>query len=150
MNKRDRKTVKAVKTIAGLWLDHRKAVIVTISDTTEMAKLIISKVERQLGRPGGMRSTVRFEPLQVPPDDRRQRRFTGQLNIYYEAVIASVRDADRILIFGPGEATGELLKRLKRQNLRGRVAATEAADRMTGPQIAARARRFFLQERHGQ
>ena len=141
---------RAVKTIAGLWLDHRKAIIVTISDKVEVAKLIISKVEKQLGRPGGVRSTVPYEPLQVPSDDRRQRKLTGQLNIYYEAVIASVRDADRILIFGPGEAAGELLKRLKKMKLRGRAMATETADRMTGPQIAARARRFFVEQHHGQ
>ncbi len=69
-----------MKTTVGLWLDHRKAVIVSISDLGETAKLIISRVEKQLGRPGGIRSTTPYEPLQVPSDDRRQRKLTGQLN----------------------------------------------------------------------
>jgi len=139
-----------MKTTVGLWLDHRKAVIVAISDQGEATKLIISKVEKQLGRPSGLRSTTAYEPLQVPSDDRRQRKLTGQLNIYYQAVIASVRDADYILIFGPGEAAGELQKRLKRTKLRGRILGVEIVDRMTDPQVVARVRRFFRDNRRRQ
>ena len=136
-----------MKTTVGLWLDHRKAVVVAISDKGEKTKLVISKVVKQLGRPGGIRSTTAYEPLQVPSDDRRQRRLTGQLNIYYEAVIASFRDADYILIFGPGEAAGELRRRLKGRKLRGRILSIEIADRMTDPQIVARVRQFFRDNR---
>jgi hypothetical protein len=139
-----------MKTTVGLWLDHRKAVIVAISDQGETTKLIISKVEKQLGRPGGIRSTTRYESLQVPSDDRRQRKLTGQLNIYYEAVIASIRVADYILIFGPGEAVGELQRRLRRSKPRGCVAGIETMDRMTGPQIAAKVRKFFEDNRSRQ
>jgi hypothetical protein len=136
-----------VKTTAGLWLDHRKAVIVAVSNKGEMTKLIVSKVDRQLGRLDGIRSTTHYEPQQVPADDSRQRRFTGQLNIYYEAVIAAVRDADCILVFGPGEAAGELEKRLRRKKRRGRVLSVEVVDRMTDPQIVARVRQFFRDNR---
>ena len=50
-------------------------------------------------------------------DDSRERKRTGQLNLYYDAVIAGIRAADSLLIFGPGEAKGELAKRLERQPL---------------------------------
>ena len=134
-----------MKTTVGLWLDHRKAVIVAISDQGQATKLVISKVEEQLGRPGGRRSTTAYEPQQVPSDDRRQRKLTGQLNIYYEAVIACLRDAEAILIFGPGEAKGELKKRLEKSGLRGRIAAVETFDKMTDRQIAARVRQYFAE-----
>ncbi len=52
-------------------------------------------------------------------------------------------DADNILIFGPGEAAGELKKRLKRHKLRGSILGVEVAKRMTDPQIVARVRQFF-------
>jgi hypothetical protein len=42
-----------MKTKVGLWIDHRKAVIVAVTDTGEEIKLIISKVEKQPRRPGG-------------------------------------------------------------------------------------------------
>jgi hypothetical protein len=139
-----------MKTSLGLWLDHRKAVIVAVSGKGETTKLVISKVEKQLGRTGGRRSLTHYESRLVPADDRRQRKLTGQLNIYYQAVIAAVRGADYILIFGPGEAAGELRKRLKRTPLRGRILGVEIVDRMTDPQIVARARRFFEENRRRQ
>ena len=97
---------------AGLWIDHRKAVIVIVTDKGEEIRLIISKVEKQLGRPGGVRSITPYESQQVPADDSRERGFMGHLNIYYGAVVACIRDAEAILIFGPGEAKGELKKRI--------------------------------------
>ena len=118
-------------TKVGLWIDHRKALIVAVSDKGEEIKLIISKVEKQLGRSGGIRSTTPYESQLVPADDSRERRSTGLLNIYYNAVIAGICDAESILIFGPGEAKGELKKRLEKSNLGGRIVAVETVDKMT-------------------
>ena len=130
-------------TKVGLWIDHRKAVIVALTDQGEVTRLIISKVEKQLGRSGGVRSTTPYEQQQVPADDSRERKFTGHLNIYYDAVIACLRDAESILIFGPGEAKGELKKRLERDKLGGRIVGIETTDKMTDRQIAARIRQHF-------
>ncbi|MGZ3495417.1 MAG: hypothetical protein ACXWM6_13620, partial [Thermodesulfobacteriota bacterium] len=52
-------------------------------------------------------------------------------------------DAESILIFGPGEAKGELKKRLVRNKLGGRIVGIETIDRMTDRQIAAKVRRYF-------
>jgi hypothetical protein len=65
------------------------------------------------------------------------------LNIYYDAVIASIRDAESILIFGPGEAKGELKERLEKSGLAGIIVGVEAADKMTDHQITARVRQHF-------
>ena len=132
-----------MKTTVGLWIDHRKAVIVVVTDKGEETKLIISRVEKQPGRPGGIRSTTPYESQQVPADDSRQKKFTGNLNIYYEAVIACIRDAESILIFGPGEAKGELQKRIEKNKLSGRIVGIETVDKMTDRQIAAKVRQYF-------
>jgi len=128
---------------AGLWIDHRKALIVVVTDKGEEIKLIISKVEKQLGRSGGVRSTAPYEPQQVPADDSREREFMGHLNIYYDVVVSCIRDAEAILIFGPGEAKGELKKRLERNKLGGRIVDIETVDKMTDRQIAAKVRQYF-------
>jgi hypothetical protein len=132
-----------MKTIAGLWIDHRKAIIVTVSDRGEETRLIISKVEKQPARVGGIRSTQPYKSRTVPADDSQQRTFTGHLNVYYDAVIAGIRNAESILIFGPGEAKGELKKRLQRSRLDGRVAGVETKDKMTDRQIAAEVHGYF-------
>jgi hypothetical protein len=135
-----------MKTKVGLWIDHRKALIVAITDKGEETRLIISKVEKQPGRFDGVRSTTPYESRLVPADDSRQRKLTGQLNIYYDAVIASIRNAESILIFGPGEAKGELKKHLKKAKLDGRIVGIETIDKMTDRQISAKVRQYFQEK----
>ena len=132
-----------MKTIAGLWIDHRKAVIAVFSTDGEVTMEIRSNVDKQRGRLGGVRSTAPYESRQVPADDSRERRFTGKLNIYFDAVIAAIRSAESILILGPGEAKGELKKRLERAKLGGHIIGMETADKMTDRQIAAKVRAHF-------
>jgi len=126
-----------------LWIDHRKAIVVAITDKGEEIGLIISKAEKQLRRSGDSPLKGPYDPFQVPAADSRQRTLAGHLNIYYDAVIASIRDAESILIFGSGDAKGELKKRLKRNHLGGRIVGIETVDHMTDRQIAAKVRKYF-------
>ncbi len=132
-----------MRTKAGLWIDHRKAIVVAITVKGEETGLVISTVEKQLRRSRASRPKGTYEPQQVPADDSQQRAFTGHLNIYYDAVIACIRGAESILIFGPGEAKGELKRRLKRIKLGGRIVGVETVDKMTDRQIAAKVRQHF-------
>jgi hypothetical protein len=132
-----------MKTTKGLWIDHRKAVIVAITDKGEEVKEILSGVEKQLGRFEGERSTTSYPAQLVPADNSQQRDFTGQLDKYYDEVISQLRDAELILIFGPGEAKGELVKRIESSRLSGYVAGVETADKMTDRQIAAKVRSYL-------
>lgn len=132
-----------MKTKVGLWIDHQKAIVVAVTDRGEEIKLVISKVEKQLRRSGDSPLKGPYEPQQVPAGDSRQRKLTGHLNIYYDAVIASIQEAESILIFGPGEAKGELKRRLERENLGGRIVGVETVDKMTDRQIMAKVRKHF-------
>ncbi|MDH3557190.1 MAG: hypothetical protein OES18_15200 [Deltaproteobacteria bacterium] len=129
----------------GLWIDHRKAIIVVVTDKGEEIGLIISKAEKQLRRSGDSPLKGPYESQQVPADGSRQRTFTGHLNIYYDAVIACIGDAESILIFGPGEAKDELKKSLDKNRLGGRIAGVETVDKMTDRQIAAKVRQHFVE-----
>ena len=135
-----------MKTTVGLWIDHRKAVIAIVSADGEETLEIQSNVEKQPGRFAGVRSTISHEAQQVPADDSHEREFTGHLNRYYAEVIAAIRNAESILIFGPGEAKGELKKRLEKDRLGGHIVAIETVDKMTDRQIAAKVREYFHNE----
>jgi hypothetical protein len=128
---------------AGVWIDHRGSVIVALADDGEHITHIASNVEKHLARSGDSPLKGAYEPLQVPADDSRQRALTGELNHYYDSVIAAVRNYDSLLLFGPGEAKGELHKRLIKSKPSARVEAVETADKMTDPQIAAKVRAHF-------
>lgn len=128
----------------GLWIDHRNAVIVLLGPAAEMRTLRVeSHVEKHPEREGDSPLKGPYEGRQVPPDDRRQMALTGKLNVYYDAVIKAVGDAEAVLIFGPGEAKGEFRKHLENHRLGERVAGVETTDKMTDAQIAAKVREFF-------
>jgi len=118
----------------GLWIDHRKAVIVIVTDEGEELKKITSNMEKHVRFTGGTASE------DGSTEDVRDRQFGNHLNSYYDEVIAVIRGADSIQIFGPGEAKGELEKRLEREGLKAHIFAIETVDKMTDRQISAKVR----------
>jgi stalled ribosome rescue protein Dom34 len=124
-----------MKKAVGLWIDHRKTVIVSVTDKGEETSLIESDMEKHVRYSGAAQEDS--------AEDQRDTRFTGHLNKYYDQVISRIRDAESILILGPGEAKGELEKRLESEALGGRVVGIETVDKMTDRQIAARVRHHF-------
>ena len=129
-----------MKKTVGLWIDHQKAVIVSVTGAEEEINLIQSDIEEQRIEEQG-----RQNGRSIPSDDIRLRVLTEHLNNYYETVISCIRDAESILLFGPGEAKGELKKRLEKDNLGDRIVGVETADKMTDNQIAAKVKEHFLQ-----
>jgi hypothetical protein len=122
---------------AGLWIDHRKAVIVLVSDEGEEIKKITSGMEKHVRFSGGPDSE------DGSAEDVRDRQFGNQLNSYYDEVISVLRDAESIQIFGPGEAKGELEKRLEHEGFKTHILAIDTVDKMTDRQIAAKVRECF-------
>ena len=134
-----------MKTNAGLWIDHREAIIVVLKNTGAETERIQSKVEKQLRR-SGEPDHGRFESQGVPADDSREREYSGQLARYYDAIISRLRDAESILIFGPGETKGELKRRFENHPDASRTITLETADKMTEPQIVAMVSQHFERE----
>jgi len=118
----------------GLWIDHRKAVIAIVTEEGEELRKITSNMEKHVRFTGGTASE------DGSTEDVRDRQFGNHLNSYYDEVIAVIRGADSIQIFGPGEAKGELEKRLEREGLKAHIFAIETVDKMTDRQIAAKVR----------
>ena len=128
----------------GLWIDHREAIIVILADGEQEIKHISSNVGKHVRYSGSSNPKPSKGLKDVPAEDQVDRKFGNQLNQYYDEVIAAIREAESIQIFGPGEAKSELQKRMEREGLQTQNLAIEAADKMTDPQIAAKVREHFL------
>ena len=122
----------------GLWIDNREAVIVRLTDEDEQIIRVISDAEKQIRFEGGSRK----DGLQTT-ETIQGRKFEMQLGKYFDDIIAHIRDAEMIQIFGPGEAKDGLLKRIENDNLKERIVKIETADSMTENQIAAKVRAYF-------
>ena len=123
-----------MKKEVGIWIDHRKAVVVTFEDRTEKIQEITSDVESHMQSSNNRDSAG---------EDVRDRHLGDHLESYYDRVIDFIRNAESIWIFGPGEAKVELENRLKFKNLGARIVGIATVDRMTYPQISAKARGYF-------
>jgi len=123
-----------MKKTVGLWIDHKKAVVVFVDGRDTELKEISSDIEQHHRQSG----------VATPADDVRQRELTGHLNRFYDEVVACIRDTESILILGPGEAKGELSKRLDKDNLSKRIVGVKTSDKMTDKQIVALVRGHFL------
>jgi stalled ribosome rescue protein Dom34 len=125
-----------LKRKVGLWIDHKKTVIFSMSDEGAEIKRISSDMEKHIRFSGGAQEDSE--------EDQRDKRFTGHLNNYYDKVISYIRNAESILIFGPGEAKCELKKRLENEKLHENIVGMETADKMTDNQIVAKVRQRFI------
>lgn len=127
----------------GLWIDHRKAVIVTVENNVEVVREIKSNMEKHVRFSSGTHSKDPDTPQGSTAEDVRDRQFNDHLGRYYEGVVSLIREADAIWIFGPGEAKVELETYLKHEGLGGRIVGVETVDKMTDRQISAKVRMRF-------
>ena len=125
-----------MKKRVGLWLDRNKAVIVSIANNIEARSIITSDMANYV-----LYSTV--VPGDGSPETIRDRRFWNHLGEYYDKIIAHIRDATEIQIFGPEGAKYELQKHLESEGLGGNIVSMEDAEKMTDLQIAIKVRKRF-------
>jgi len=129
----------------GVWIDHREAILVSLTEQGDEIKRIESHTERHGRYSGAGHSRSPAQP-DYSAEDKRDRRVEEHLHHYYDEVIMALHDADAIVILGPGEAKLELQKRLAEhpadKNERP-ITVVEAADKMTDNQIVAEVRRHF-------
>ena len=145
-----------MKKYVGIWLDHKKANIVSMikedlepAGYKEINEFVESNADRKVRLSGGSRSRkTPYGPQEIAVDSKIEDRFKRQLKYYYHCIIKKIEDADRIYIFGPGEAKIELKKEIeKKREFVFKKLYVETTDKMTEKQIAARVRLFFARYR---
>jgi stalled ribosome rescue protein Dom34 len=127
----------------GLWIDHKKAIIVFQSEQRQEIHTIESGVGRHVHYRGASHPKSAYSAQYQQGDDQLDNKFLEHLNKFYEKVIDQLRGAEAVLIFGPGEAKGELEKRIVYEKVNVQIAAIEPADKLTERQIAAKVRDYF-------
>lgn len=124
-------------TQAGVWIDHRQAIMVLIQDGGQQIKKMGSGIDGPTG------TNHAYASSDYVAEDRLERKAEEHLKNFYDEVIAGLEGAEALLILGPGEAKDELMKRIKNRKLQGVTLELETTDKMTEPQLAAKVTEHF-------
>jgi hypothetical protein len=117
----------------GIWIDHKKAVIVSIAAGHVTTKTLESDVGPH----------PHFSGCQEGGGEKKyEERHSHELDGFYDDVIRQCGEPDALLLFGPGEAKLQLKDRLGRSNAE-RIVAVESADKLTDPQIVAKVKEHY-------
>ena len=130
-------------TKAGVWIDHKQAIVVLVTDAGQKIKKITSDIEKPGRSTGASQSKHRYTKNDYVAEDSLERKDVSHRNKYFDEVFACLRGADAILILGPGEAKGEFSKHIKAKKLRGLTVELKTSDKMTDRQIAAEVSEHF-------
>ena len=120
---------------AGIWIDHKRAVVVSTSAGGVTTKTLESEVEAH----------PRYSGQQDGGGEKKyEERHGKHLDRYYDEVISELGQPEALLIFGPGEAKLELKERLSRSPAPSeRTVDIKTTDKLTDPQIVAKVKQHF-------
>jgi len=120
----------------GIWIDHKKAVIVSATADRVTTKTLESEV--------GPRARYSEGSQDAGGEKKHEERYGQHLDRYYDEVISQLGQSEALFIFGPGEAKLQLKERLLRsKGLPERIVGIETADKLTDPQIVAKVKEHY-------
>lgn len=128
---------------AGVWIDHARAHIVLLTELGEELGTIESGIEKPARLSAPTRAKTKSTPNDFVAEGKLERKRMALLNEYYDEVVACLRDAEAVIVLGPGEAKAEFKKRIKSKALLARVAEPISSDKMTERQLVAKVRQHF-------
>jgi len=131
----------------GLWVDHEKAIIVSLMNGNHKVIHVESDVEGHFRLKDDSQSISPSNLQGNTIESKMDSRYHKYLNIYFQQIINLLKEAKRIFIFGPGEAKIELKKMIEKNKLlSNKISDIEATDKLTEPQIVAKVKKYFEQK----
>lgn len=129
----------------GLWIDHRKAIIVAIKNDEHELQTLHSNIEKRVRASGGSRTKkTPWGPQDIVAEDRIFRKYKKHLVDYYKRVLEILEDYDLIYILGPGRAKKELVAEIRKlKSFSNKILHSETVDKLTERQVIAKVKKHF-------
>ncbi len=127
----------------GVWLDFRKALIVTVNGNDTTMEVMNSDVE-EFNPKGGSGSSTPYGPQDSISESTYLERRKQQEKKYYRKIMQELADADSFIILGPAEARVGLEKAVEAEKgMNTKLAAVLSEESMTDNQVQALVRDYF-------
>lgn len=135
-----------MKRQTGIWIDTSKAIIVTLEGgkdekISEIDSDVENKVYHDKEGNKGTFSGVHHGSSETKFDNRKKE----QLDFFIKEVLAYVKGADELFVFGPAETKIRLEQKIQDEKLfANKLKAVETADKMTLNEIVAKVKKFYI------
>ncbi len=128
----------------GIWMDKKKAHIITTGVEGEQLTTIYSEIEDyHIG--GGSGTRLKGGPQDVVQDSKYLEREKHQRKGYFKEILSQITKANKIVIFGPAETGEQFYKELNENHkqISQKVDKVITADSMTENQMKALVRDYY-------
>jgi UDP-N-acetylmuramate-alanine ligase len=128
-----------MSTLYGLWIDHSHAFLMKANNEDVLTcEQINSDVEPR--HHGG----VNAEHLSITNQNKDEERRHNQMHHFCKTLMERLKDADEIVVFGPGNAKLEFKNALEKNHaLSGKLTTVETTDKLTENQMKATTRKLL-------
>ena len=134
-----------MKKLTGIWIDHEKALIITLDSGQHKLKTIESDIVTRDRIDGETKSYGRFGDQSLSQEKHKERRIKEQTSNYLKNLLSEIKDADELVLFGPANMKKELEKQiLHNAKLAPKLKAVVSADSMTENQMIAWVKNFYF------
>lgn len=133
-----------MKVKAGVWIDHKKALLIIFEDNKEKKILVESGIDKVIAPATRLHSGNPYGRGKSRAEDISERDLKNHQDKYLRSVIPYLKGVASILLFGPGQTKKDFGKLIEKSDLQTKIIAVETADRMTDAQFAAKVRKRLV------
>ena len=122
----------------GIWIDTRKALIVTINDAEARFIKVESGIDAKEREEGETDQRGRFGSQDIDTEKGKQARFEKEEKHFFKTIINQLAGVEELVLFGPSSTKNRLHKEVEGMNtLKLDLKMAEVADSMTDNQVRA-------------
>lgn len=134
-----------MKKQTGIWLDHEKALVVTLVESGYTLKIIESDIITRERVDGETRKYGRFGDQSLNHEKHKERRIEKQVSNFLHHLLREIKEVDELVLFGPANMKKEFEKHiLKDPTLASKLKAVVSADSMSNNQMVAWVKNFYI------
>lgn len=128
----------------GIWIDSKKAVIITFKNKESNTKIIYSGVEGKNRIEGEGKEFGRFGNQFSTLEKKLEKKYQLEIIEYLKEVIKALESTDDLVLFGPAQVKIELKKLIEKDNkLLKKLLDVVDADSMTDNQLVAWVKKYY-------
>ncbi|TVZ27568.1 hypothetical protein JM83_2617 [Gillisia sp. Hel_I_86] len=130
---------------AGIWIDRKKAIIITLENRGTKIEKVVSKVENTDSDFSGLKDFDKSGALEIVKDRKVLEIKKHAIKNYFKQIVSYLEDLDSIVIYGPADMPLIFNKELETNypKLHKNVIDVLKADSMTENQIKAMVSNYY-------